>query len=64
MNAADGDVLRLNEKGDGWEESGKAPTPRVVHRLAPWGDSALAVGGAGEKGNVADVEAVAVGGKK
>jgi len=64
LNTADGDVLRLKEKADGWEEAGKVPTPRIVHRLVPWGDSVLAVGGAGEKSNVADIEAVAVGGKK
>ena len=40
------------------------PTPRIVGRLVPWGDSVLAVGGAGEKGNVAAIEAVTLGGKK
>ena len=63
LNNADGDVLRLKEKG-GWEEAGKVPTPRIVGRLVPWGDSVLAVGGAGEKGNVAAIEAVTLGGKK
>jgi N-acetylneuraminic acid mutarotase len=64
LNTADGDVLRLKEKGDGWEEAGKVPTPRIVHRLVPWGDSILVVGGAGEKGNVGVIEVVSVSGKK
>ena len=64
LNTADGDVLRLKEKGDGWEEVGKVPTPRIVGRLVPWGDSVLAVGGAGEKGNVGVIESVVVGGKR
>jgi N-acetylneuraminic acid mutarotase len=64
LNTADGDVLRLKGKGDGWEEVGKVPTPRIVGRLVPWGDEVLAVGGAGEKGNVGVIEAVGVGDKK
>lgn len=64
LNTADGDVLRMKEKGDGWEEAGKVPTPRIVGRLVPWGDEVLAVGGAGEKDNVGVIEAVRVGDKK
>jgi N-acetylneuraminic acid mutarotase len=64
LNTADGDVLRLKDEGAGWEAVGKVPTPRIVHRLVPWGDEVLAVGGAGEKGNVGVIEAVAVAGKK
>ena len=42
-------MLRLKEQGDGWEAVGKVPTPRIVHRLVPWGDEVLAGGGAGIK---------------
>jgi hypothetical protein len=54
-------VLRLKEKGDGWEAVGKVPTLRVVHQLVPWGNEVLAFGGASEKGNVGVIE---VAGKK
>ncbi|MBM3995021.1 MAG: hypothetical protein FJ303_12835 [Planctomycetes bacterium] len=59
-----GDVQRFKEKGDGWEAAGKAPTPRIVQRLVPWGDDVLAIGVAREMGNVADIQAGTVGGKK
>jgi hypothetical protein len=61
LNIADSGVLRLKEKGDGWEAVGKVPTLRVVHQLVPWGNEVLAFGGPSEKGNVGVIE---VAGKK
>ncbi len=61
-SVGDGQVLRLSVKGDGWEQVGKLPQRRIVHRLvASPGQSLLAVGGALGGENFALVERIPTG---
>jgi len=62
VSTSEGLVFRLNELGDGWEKVGTSNTKRIVHRLIPFGNNALLVGGAalGGAGNFADLEVVTI----
>ena len=62
ISTSEGLVFRLNESGDGWEKVGTSNTKRIVHRLVPFGNNALLVGGAalGGAGNFADLEVVTI----
>jgi hypothetical protein len=62
-NGAEGQVLRLNDAGDGWEVTGKLATPRAAHRLLPGiaGDL-LAVGGSAAGSPVSVIESIPLGG--
>jgi hypothetical protein len=62
VSTSEGLVFRLNESGDGWEKVGTSTTKRIVHRLVPFGNNALLVGGAapGGAGNFADLEVVTI----
>jgi hypothetical protein len=59
LSPADGQLLRLSERGDVWEKVGALKQPRLVHRLVAAGDDKLIVlGGASRDGNVAAAEAL------
>lgn len=63
LNTLDRSVLRLNDKGDGWDKVGATVETRYVHRLVPVGPSAfVAVAGASPKGPHASLELVKVDG--
>lgn len=64
VSTSEGNLFRLTADGKEWEKVGTSATKRIVHRLVPNGKGVLLVGGAGEKGNVAAIEAVLIGGKK
>lgn len=62
ISTSEGLVFRLNESANGWEKVGTSNTKRIVHRLVPFGNNALLVGGAapGGAGNFADLEVVTI----
>ena len=62
ISTSEGLVFRLNESANGWEKVGTSNTKRIVHRLVPFGNNALLVGGAapGGAGNFADLEVVPI----
>lgn len=62
VSTSEGLLFRLNELGDAWEKVGTSNTKRIVHRLVPFGNNALLVGGAapGGAGNFADLEVVTI----
>ena len=45
LSVGSGELYRLSADGSTWEQIAKA-TPRIVHRLIPYGDRVLIVGGA------------------
>jgi N-acetylneuraminic acid mutarotase len=54
-----GTVYRLGDDGSKWEDIARLTTPRFFHQLVPDGrDSLLAIGGASEKGHLADTERI------
>ena len=58
-----GVVYRLNDQGSDWEEVANLATPRFFHRLLPGkAGTLLAVGGASQKGHLADIEVIDVSG--
>lgn len=62
ISTSEGLVFRLNESADCWEKVGTSNTKRIVHRLVPFGNNALLVGGAapGGAGNFADLEVIII----
>lgn len=62
-NGHDGQVVRLNAAGDGWETVCKLEVPRLTHRLLPGiaGDL-LAVGGTAARKPSRSIESIPVGG--
>ena len=62
ISTSEGLVFRLNESANGWEKVGTSNTKRIVHRLVPFGNNALLVGGAapGGAGNFSDLEVVTI----
>lgn len=62
FSGADGVVHALETGGDSWlEDLGRLDTPRFFHRLLPYGEELLFVGGAASSGHLADVERVDIG---
>lgn len=62
MNCADGSMLRLNAKGDGWEKVGKSE-PRIVGRMVASGNQLLVIGGSSKVGEgkmLSEIEVVKV----
>lgn len=59
VSTGDGALLRLNARADGWDAVAAA-TPRIVHRLVPFGGQVLVLGGAARGDNLDLVEAVRV----
>ncbi|HTE06493.1 MAG TPA: hypothetical protein VK824_09875, partial [Planctomycetota bacterium] len=60
LSVASGDLYRLSDDHTAWEPCAKT-TPRIVHRLIPFGDEILVVGGAAEERMLDLIEAVHVG---
>ena len=58
MSQADGKVHRLLAGGTAWEPVGALDQPRFMHRLAPFGEDVLAVGGAARGAHLATIEVV------
>lgn len=56
-SVGDGSLFRLSGSGDTWEKV-TTTTPRIVHRLVPWGQQILVLGGAAKGGNLDLVESV------
>ena len=56
-SVGDGSLFRLSDSGSAWEKV-TTTTPRIVHRLAPWGSQILVLGGATKGNNLDLVEAV------
>jgi N-acetylneuraminic acid mutarotase len=57
-SVADGSMLRLNEAENRWDKIATT-TPRIVHRLIPYGTQILVVGGAAKGKNLNLIEVVA-----
>lgn len=58
-NPSNGKVYVLAADGSAWQEVGRIPTPRLVHRLVPLGDDLLlCLGGSTKAGGVGQVETV------
>lgn len=58
-NPANGKVYVLTSDGGGWQEVGRIPTPRLVHRMVPLGtDLLLCLGGSTKAGGVGQLETV------
>ena len=61
VSQADGKVYGLRGDGEGWDLAATLPHPRFMHRLAPFDDHLLAVGGAARGGHLAVIDVVPVG---
>jgi hypothetical protein len=58
---SEGVVYCLSDDGKKWESIGKLAMPRFFHQLVPDGSTGLiAIGGATEKGHLADSERIKV----
>jgi N-acetylneuraminic acid mutarotase/uncharacterized GH25 family protein len=61
VGGSEGVVYRLSKDGKKWESVGKLTNPRFFHQLVPDGSTGLiAIGGATEKGHLADSERIGV----
>ena len=58
MSQADGKVYSLDAGTDAWKLAANLTDRRFMHRLAPFGDRMLAVGGSGRSGHLATIEVV------
>lgn len=54
VNPADGKLYRLTDKAS-WEEAGAVKTPRIVHRVVPFGKNRMLVLGGNSKGSITGV---------
>ncbi len=61
VSLGDGSILRLSASADAWEPVAQA-TPRIVHRLVPFGANFLILGGASGADILDLIESVSVGG--
>ena len=61
ISGRDGQVLRVAEKSDQWEQFASLAAPRFFHRLVPYGArELLIVGGAGDSGHLRSIETVSL----
>lgn len=59
VSVGDGSMLRLADSGKEWEKIART-TPRIVHRLVPFGDELIVLGGAAQHDNLDLIETVKV----
>lgn len=59
VSVGDGTLYRLDDEDNTWEAVATG-TPRIVHRLAPFGSKILIIGGASEGGNLDLIESVSI----